>query len=288
MSEADLTGGPTVRRFVVGSQLRRLREAREISRDTAGYAIRASASKISRMELGRVSFKLRDITDLLTLYGVTDAAQRDAVLRIAEQANDPAWWQTYEDVLPGWFHTYVGLEEAASLIRTYEVQFLPGLLQTEGYARSVISAGAPELSGDEVDKRADLRMRRQRILSGAKPTRLWAVLDESALRRLTGGRPVVQAQIRHLLAVSDRPNITIQLMPLHPGAFTVDGGGFSILRFVEDDMPDVVYIEQLTGAQYLDKPEHVDRYLQVMNRLTVEALTPEATADALAKLLVQL
>jgi hypothetical protein len=288
MSEADLTGGPTVRRFVVGSQLRRLREAREISRDTAGYAIRASASKISRMELGRVSFKLRDITDLLTLYGVTDAAQRDAVLRIAEQANDPAWWQTYEDVLPGWFHTYVGLEEAASLIRTYEVQFLPGLLQTEGYARAVISAGAPELSGDEVDKRADLRMRRQRILSGAQPTRLWAVLDESALRRLTGGRPVVQTQIRHLLAVSDRPNVTIQLMPLHPGAFTVDGGGFSILRFAEDDMPDVVYIEQLTGAQYLDKPEHVDRYLQVMNRLTVEALTPEATADALAKLLVQL
>jgi transcriptional regulator with XRE-family HTH domain len=288
MSEADLTGGPTVRRFVVGSQLRRLREAREISRDTAGYAIRASASKISRMELGRVSFKLRDITDLLTLYGVTDAAQRAAVLRIAEQANDPAWWQTYEDVLPGWFHTYVGLEEAASLIRTYEVQFLPGLLQTEGYARAVIAAGTPELSGDEVDKRADLRMRRQRILSGAQPTRLWAVLDESALRRLTGGRPVVQAQIRHLLAVSDRPNITIQMMPLHPGAFTVDGGGFSILRFAEDDMPDVVYIEHLTGAQYLDKPEHVDRYLQVMNRLTVEALTPAATADALAKLLVQL
>jgi len=288
MSEADLTGGPTVRRFVVGSQLRRLREAREISRDTAGYAIRASASKISRMELGRVSFKLRDITDLLTLYGVTDAAQRDAVVRIAEQANDPAWWQTYEDVLPGWFHTYVGLEEAASLIRTYEVQFLPGLLQTEGYTRAVIAAGAPELSGDEVDKRADVRMRRQRILSGAQPTRLWAVLDESALRRLTGGRPVVQAQIRHLLAVSDRPNITIQMMPLRPGAFTVDGGGFSVMRFAEDDMPDVVYIEQLTGAQYLDKPEHVDRYLQVMNRLTVEALTPEATADALAKLLVQL
>jgi transcriptional regulator with XRE-family HTH domain len=288
MSEPDLTGGPTVRRFVVGSQLRRLREARDISRDAAGYAIRASASKISRMELGRVSFKLRDIADLLTLYGVTDAAQRDAVLRIAEQANDPAWWQTYEDVLPGWFHTYVGLEEAASLIRTYEVQFLPGLLQTEGYARAVIAAGAPELSGDEVQKRADLRLRRQRILSGAEPTRLWAVLDESALRRLTGGRPVVQAQIRHLLAVSDRPNITIQMMPLHPGAYTVDGGGFSILRFAEDDMPDVVYIEQLTGAQYLDKPEHVDRYLQVMNRLTVEALTPEATADALAKLLVQL
>src|ERR671912_516455 len=157
MSEADLTGGPTVRRFVVGSQLRRLREAREISREAAGYAIRASASKISRMELGRVSFKLRDIADLLTLYGVTDAAQRDAVLRIAEQANDPAWWQTYEDVLPGWFHTYVGLEEAASLIRTYEVQFLPGLLQSAGYTRAVVESGAPDLPADEVERRVEVR-----------------------------------------------------------------------------------------------------------------------------------
>src|ERR671912_2319325 len=153
MSEADLTGGPTVRRFVVGSQLRRLREAREISREAAGYAIRASASKISRMELGRVSFKLRDIADLLTLYGVTDAAQRDAVLRIAEQANDPAWWQTYEDVLPGWFHTYLGLEEAASLIRTYEVQFVPGLLQTADYAREVVCLLHQGAAEEEIERR---------------------------------------------------------------------------------------------------------------------------------------
>jgi transcriptional regulator with XRE-family HTH domain len=288
MSDPDLGGGPTIRRFVVGSQLRRLREAREITREAAGYAIRGSASKISRMELGRVSFKKRDVADLLTLYGVTDSGQRAAVLRLAEQANDPAWWQTYEDVLPGWFHTYVGLEEAASLIRTYEVQFLPGLLQTEGYARAVIAAGAPELSEEELERRVDLRMRRQRVLTRPGPTHLWTVLDEAALRRLSGGRSVVQAQIRHLLAGSDRQSVTIQMMPLRPGAHAVDGGSFSILRFPDPELPDVVYIEQLTGAQYLDKPEHVDRYVQVMNRLTIEALTPEATADALAKMLVQL
>jgi transcriptional regulator with XRE-family HTH domain len=288
MSEPDLGGGPTVRRFVVGSQLRRLREAREISREAAAYAIRGSASKISRMELGRVSFKKRDVADLLTLYGVADSGQRDTLLRMADQANDPAWWQTYEDVLPGWFHTYVGLEEAASLIRTYEVQFLPGLLQTEGYARAVIAAGGPELSEEEVERRVDLRMRRQRVLTRADPTHLWAVLDEVALRRLSGERSVVQAQLRHLLAGSDRQNVAIQMMPLQPASPAVDGGSFSILRFPDPELPDVVYVEQLTGAQYLDKPKHVDRYVQVMNRLTLEALPPEATADVMAKMLVQL
>jgi len=288
MSEPDLGGSPTVRRFVVGAQLRKLREARGISREKAGYAIRASASKISRMELGRVGFKQRDVADLLTLYGIIEEDQRDAVLLLAEQANDPAWWQTYEEVLPDWFHTYVGLEEAASLIRSYEVQFLPGLLQTAGYARAIITAGIPGLPDEEVDRRVELRTRRQRILHGTEPTHLWAVIDESALRRMTGGRAVIQAQIRHLLAVGDRSNVTIQMMPLEPGAHAVDGGGFTILRLPDADMPDVVYIEHLTGAQYLDKPDHVDRYVQVMTRLTVEALTPEGTADALAKILTQL
>jgi hypothetical protein len=288
MSGPDLSGGPTVRRIVVGTQLRKLRERAGITREAAGYAIRGSASKISRMELGRVGFKRRDVADLLTLYGIDDPAQREVLLRLAAQANDPGWWQTYEDVLPGWFHTYVGLEEAASLIRTYEVQFLPGLLQTEGYARAVISAGAPTLDRPEVDRRVELRLRRQQVMNKPEPLHLWAVIDESILLRLTGGREATQAQIRYLLALGDRPNITIQMMPLQGGAPTVDGGGFSILRFGDAELPDVVYIEQLTGAQYLDRPEHVERYVQVLTRLTVDALSPAATADALAKLLVQL
>jgi hypothetical protein len=288
MTEPDLGGSPTVRRFVVGAQLRKLREGRGITRETAGYTIRGSASKISRMELGRVGFKRRDIADLLTLYGVHDEAQRDAVFMLAEQANDPAWWQTYEEVLPDWFHTYVGLEEAASLIRTYEVQFLPGLLQTAGYARAVVESGAPGLPADEVERRVEVRMRRQHILDRPEPTRLWAIVDESALRRMTGGRTVIQAQIRHLLAAGDRPNVTIQMMPLEPGAHAADGGGFTILRFPDPEMPDLVYLELLTGAQYLDKPDHVDRYVQVLTRLTVEALPPDATADLLAKILTQI
>jgi transcriptional regulator with XRE-family HTH domain len=176
MSEPDLTGGPTVRRMVVGAQLRRLREEREITREAAGYVIRASPSKISRMELGRVGFKRRDIADLLELYGVTSTVQREALLSLAQQANDPAWWQIYDDVLPGWFQTYVGLEEASSLIRTYEAQFLPGLLQIEEYARAVIAVGAPDLSEEEVDRRAELRLRRQRLLLKDEPAHLWAVL----------------------------------------------------------------------------------------------------------------
>jgi hypothetical protein len=131
-------------------------------------------------------------------------------------------------------------------------------------------------------------MRRQRILDRPEPTHLWAIIDESALRRMTGGRAVIQAQIRHLLAAGDRPNVTIQMMPLESGAHAVDGGGFILLRFPDPDLPDVVYIEQLTGAQYLDKPDQVDRYIQVLTRLTVEALPPDGTADALAKILTQI
>jgi transcriptional regulator with XRE-family HTH domain len=288
MSEPDLGGGPTVRRIVMGAQLRRLRETQDISREDAGYAIRASASKISRMELGRVSFKDRDVADLLALYGIVDPTQRDALMSLARKANEPGWWHSYDDVLPDWFQTYVGLEEAATLIRTYEIQFLPGLLQSRDYARAVMTSGIPAISADEVDRRVDLRLKRQRALSRTEPLGLWAVLDESALRRLTGGRRVIQAQIRHLLAVCDLPNVTIQMMPLQLGGHAADGGGFSILRFPEPDLPDIVYVEQLTSALYLDKPEQVDRYHEVMAKLTVESLPPDATAAALAKILTQL
>ena len=281
------SGGPTVRRIMVGVQLRRLREDAGISREDAGYTIRASESKISRLELGRVSFKERDITDLLTHYGVADAEQREALLAMAREANTPGWWHNYDDVLPSWFQTYVGLEEAATLIRSYEVQFVPGLLQTEDYARAVTIAGNPDARAEEVERRVSLRTTRQQVLTRPYPPTVWAVVDEAALRRPIGGSKVMRAQIRRLLDLMDLPNVTVQVMPFRFGGHAADGGAFSILRFPEPDLPDVVYIEQLGSALYLDKRENVDRYVQTMDRLTVDSQPPDITAETLSKILVQ-
>ena len=279
-------GGPTVRRILVGAQMRRLREAADISREDAAYVIRGSGSKISRMELGKVSFKERDIVDLLTHYGVTDGEQRQAIVELARDANAPGWWHNYDDVLPQWFETYVGLEEAASLIRTYEVQFIPGLLQTEDYARAVTVAGRPSLPTEEVERRVKLRMHRQRILDRSpNPPRLWAAIDEGALRRPIGGTRVMRAQLQHLLDMREKRNITVQIMPFRFGGHAAEGGAFSILRFPEPDLPDVVYVEQLASALYLDKREQVDRYGQIFDRLTVDSQPPELSAETLQKII---
>jgi transcriptional regulator with XRE-family HTH domain len=268
--------------MLLGMQLRRLREAKSISRDDAGYSIRASGSKISRMELGRVSFKERDVDDLLTLYGVTDTAEREALLDLARKANSPGWWHRYNDLLPVWFQVYVGLEDAATLIRTYEVQFIPGLLQTADYARAIMSVGQAAAPQDEVERRVRLRAERQKLLTraGARP-RLWAVIDEAALRRLIGGRSVMRAQLEYLLEMLHLPNVTLQVTPFSSGAHAAEGGPFTLLRFPEPDLPDVIYTEQLTGALYLDRREDVDRYTEVMERLCVESQPPERTAEIL-------
>ena len=196
LSAAEAASGPTVLRMLLGGQLRRLREAAGITPDRAGYEIRASRSKISRVEHGRVSFKERDVADLLTLYGVTDEQERQHMLSLAQQANSPGWWARYDDVMPDWFETYVGLEQATSLIRTYELQFVPGLFQTEDYARAVTVLGHRAASPAEIDRRVSLRLKRQQILSGDETgPKVWAVIDESALRRPLGGRDVMRAQL---------------------------------------------------------------------------------------------
>jgi len=277
--------GSTVRRILLGSQLRRLREAKGITREEAGYEIRASESKISRMELGRVSFKERDVADLLTMYGVIDETERTALLGLAAEANAQGWWHNYNDILPGWFQVYVGLEEAASVIRTYEVQFVPGLLQTSDYARAVIIAGQPSASPAEVDRRVGLRMQRQQILFRDKPPRLWVVLDEAALRRPIGGHEVMRDQVRHLIEMAALPNVTVQIMPFRFGAHAAEGGPFLLLRFPESDLPDVVYLEQLTSALYLDKRDEVDAYTEVMDRLSVDGMPPDKSVDLLQRIL---
>ncbi|GAA4842181.1 helix-turn-helix transcriptional regulator [Kitasatospora terrestris] len=274
-----------VRRILLGSQLRRLREGCAITREDAGYAIRASESKISRMELGRVSFKERDVADLLSLYGVHDGNEREALLGLVREANKSGWWHSFNDVLPGWFQTYIGLEEAAALIRTYEVQFVPGLLQCEPYARAIFAQSRPVLAEEELERRVSLRMRRQKALTDGEGPRLWAVIDEAALRRPVGGPEVMRAQVQHLLDMAEQPNVVVQVMPFRFGAHAGESGAFSILRFPEQDLADVVYLEQLTSALYLDKRDDVDEYVQVMERLCVDSLTPQQTTDLLAGIL---
>jgi transcriptional regulator with XRE-family HTH domain len=276
---------PTALRILLGAQLRHLREAKGLTRAAAGYTIRASESKMSRLELGRVSFKDRDIRDLLMLYGVEDPDEREALLSLAKDANRPAWWQRYSDILPTWFQTYVGLEETATLIRTYEGHLVPGLLQTEDYARAVIFAGLPGEPDAEVERWLRLRMDRQGLLSGLDPPRLWAVVDEAALRRPVGGPEVMRAQLEYLINATKQPNVTLQVVPFRAGAHAALGQPFVILRFADPDLPDMVYLEQFTNGLWLDKPDEVDPYAQVMDRLAVQAEDPNDTGEILGSVL---
>lgn len=282
---AGESSGSVVRRILLGSQLRRLRDSRGITREAAGYSIRASESKISRMELGRVSFKARDVEDLLTLYGVTDEVERDSLLGLAREANVAGWWHSFGDVLPGWFQTYIGLEGAASLIRSYEVQFVHGLLQTEGYAHAVVSRGMRGAPEAEIDRRVALRLERQKALVAERAPCFHAVLDEAALRRPYGGREVMREQLRHLIEMSEQPNVTLQVMPFSFGGHAGESGSFTMLRFPESDLSDIVYLEQLTSALYLDKAEEVAQYEKAMVRLHADSPGPEESRDLLRGLL---
>ena len=265
---------PTAPRMILGNQLHRYREAAGISPDRAGYEIRASRSKISRMETGRVGLKVRDVEDLLTLYGVTGEQQRAKVVALARRSRAPEWWAKYNDILPDWFETYLGLESAATSIRSFEMQFVPGLFQTEDYARAVTTLGHQTALVDEIERRVGLRRKRQELLARAQPPRIWAVMDEAVLRRPVGGLPVMRAQLRRLVAAARMPRVTLQVVPFARGGHAGASGSFSILRFEERDLPDVVYIEQLTSAVYLDQRQDIEHYLEVVDQLSGEALTP--------------
>ncbi len=285
---AQWHGKPTMLRMALGSRLRRLREVSRVTREAAGYVIRGSSSKISRMELGRVSFKERDVADLLTLYGVTDEEERAAFLGLVRQANAPGWWHKYGDVLPSWFETYVGLEQAASVIRSYEPVLVPGLLQTEDYARAVIQLRHLQASAKDVERRVALRMARQEILTQPGAPDLWLALDEAAICRPMGSRTVQRGQLRHLVEMAQRPNITLQVVPLHVGGPAAVGGPFTILRFAEPGLPDVVYLEHLASACYLDKERETGGYLALMDSLCVEAASPEVSVSSLRRIIEDL
>ena len=272
---------------MLGTQLRKFREASGISREAAGEAIRASQAKISRLELGRVGFKMRDIVDLLALYGVTDEEERAAVMDLVRQANARGWWQHDNDLLPSWFEMYLRLEQEARVVRTYQVQFVPGLIQSEEYARAVIMSGHRSHPAHEIDRRVRLRMERQKMLDQPDAPRLWAVIDEAALTRPFGPPRVMRAQLQHLLNVSAASNVTVQVLPFRSGAHAAAGGSFTILRFAEADLPDVVYLEQLTSAVYLDKRSDIEDYLTIMESVSVQAETPTESLTTIRRLLAE-
>ncbi len=283
-----IDGGVTVTRMMLGAELRRLREESGYTPQDAAAHIRASHAKISRMELGRVGFKPHDVADLLTLYGVSDEERRAAYLAVADRANARGWWSQDNDIIANWFEMYLRLEQEASVVRSYEVQFVHGLLQTEEYARAVIRTRFAAESTYEVDRRVQLRMNRQKILTQPGGPTLWAVTDEAALMRPVGSRSVMRGQIEHLLAMSDLPNVVLQLLPFRAGGHAAGGGPFTILRFAVPELPDVVYLEQLNSAVYIDKRPEVEEYLWIMEQLIVQAETPVRTRARLRELLAGL
>jgi len=272
--EAD--SGPTAARIRLGTQLRRLRTEAEISREDAGAAIRSSPSKIARLELGRTPIKARDLTDLLALYGAADEAVQESMLALSRDGNVPGWWQSYGDAVPAWMRSYLGLEQAARLIRSYDLQLIPGLLQTREYARAVFSLPGGSC-GERAERQLAVRMRRQEILHRAEPPHVWAVIDEAALRRPVGGTTVMRAQLEHLLEISKLRHVNLQMLPFRSGGHPVGGGPVVLLRFAGEQLPDVVYLEQLTGAIYPSSPSDLASYWNMLNQLTTEADPPIGT-----------
>ena len=269
---------PTVRRRRLASELRALREAAKLTCEEVAEHLECSASKISRVETGRVSVSPRDVRDMLALYGV-HPQQLDSLVQLARESRQKGWWHAYSDTMQPRFATYIGLEDAAAEIRTYEVNLIPGLLQTEDYARTVINAGNLTGTLEDVERRVALRMARQpMLLSGSNPPQFWAVLDEGVLHRTVGGTGLMHLQLDHLLEIADMPNVAVQVIPYTAGAHPGMGKPFVILSFPERADPDVVYLEDLTSTLYLEDVDEIDRYNVLFNHLRATALSFEESA----------
>jgi transcriptional regulator with XRE-family HTH domain len=268
---------PTVRRRRLALELRRLREVARLTCEEVAEHLECSTSKISRIETGRVSVSPRDVRDMLDLYGVS-AQQGASLVQLARDSRQKGWWHAYSDTIQPRFATYIGLESAASEIRIYEVTLIPALLQTEEYARTVITAGTVGGDHDGVARNVELLMARQPPLTSDDPPRLWAVLDEAALRRTVGGAGLMRLQLEHLRDLSRLPNVAIQVIPFGAGAHPAMGRPFVILAFPERADPDVVYLEDLTSALYVEDVDEVDRYNMFFNHLRATALSFEDSA----------
>ena len=283
--EADGTearpGGPTVLRMSLARQLRARREKAGMSYEQAAEAIYASPWTVRRMERAEGGLKPLSVKGLLLAYGITDVREIDAFLALAREASTPGWWHSYNDVLPAWFRTSVGLEEAASLIRGYEPHCVPGLLQTGDYARALIRIGFPGATAEETGRLVRARMTRQQILTRENPPQLWMVIDEAVLRRPLADRDVMCAQVDKLIEATALPNVTLQVLPFATGPHPAMYGMFHVFRFPAQELPDIVYGESMTSAFYLDKPDDAAAYLQALDRICGQAAAAGQTVKIL-------
>ncbi|MGW3268350.1 helix-turn-helix domain-containing protein [Streptomyces sp. NPDC001056] len=281
-AETDWGGAPSVLRMILGRRLEELRIRAGLGYAEAGAAIGVSHSTIRRMEAAKVArLRLTDAEKLLQIYGMTDRHEIDTFLRSVREANKRGWWHAYRDVMPAWCAAYFSLEQAADRIRGYENQCVPGLLQTEDYARALLRATDPNASAETTERRVALRMRRQQLLAGTEPPRVWIVMDETVLRRPVGGPGVMRAQIDHLVELGRSPQVTVQLMPFAHGPHpAMAAAAYHLFRFRARELPDLVYVDGLLGAEYLDRPDHVEAYREALDRLAAQA-APAARTETL-------
>ncbi|MGW2718566.1 helix-turn-helix domain-containing protein [Streptomyces sp. NPDC001492] len=273
---------PTVGQVVLGRRLQELREAARLKREEAARVLRVAPATVRRMEMAEVALKIPYVQVLLETYGVPDD-EAAAFVALAEEANRPGWWQRFHDVLPDWFSLYVSLEGAAGIIRSYEPHFVPGLLQTEAYARAVMEAGTVGQTGPEtIERHVSLRMARQRLLDRPDPPHLWVIMDETVLRRPVSNRgEVMRQQMDKLLEFAERDRVTLQIAEFkdgpHPGTYAP----FTLFRFDEPELPDMVFTEYLTGALYLDSRKEVSAHLEVLDHMTARAASAQRTKKIL-------
>ncbi|ANJ10346.1 helix-turn-helix domain-containing protein [Streptomyces parvulus] len=279
---SERRAAPTVGQVVLGRRLQELREAAGLRRDEAAKVLRVAPATVRRMEAAEVALKIPYVQILLTTYGVP-ADEVSAFVTLAEEANQPGWWQRYHDVLPDWFSMYVSLEGAARMVRSYEPHFVPGLLQTEDYARSVLEAGTiGNAGGDAVERHVSLRMERQRLLERPDPPHLWVVMDETVLRRPVSvhGR-VMREQLDKLLEFATHDRVTLQVAEFEDGPHPGTYAPFTLFRFAEPELPDMVFTEYLTGALYLDSRAEVSAHLEVLDHMTARAASTLRTEKVL-------
>ncbi|MFE3329236.1 helix-turn-helix domain-containing protein [Streptomyces sp. NPDC059176] len=276
-SMGAVESNPTALKVILGGKLRELRTAAGLDPSAVDVRLGFSRSKTSRIELGRHGCKPADALALLNLYGVQDEERVSEFLRLVEQSRRTDWWRSFSDVLSDFFAPLVALEGAAATIRTYEPFYVPGLLQTPAYARAVIQSGPGHLYAHDVERRVELRQERQRQLGVSNGPRLWAVIDESVLLRTVGGRDVMRDQLMHLVAMAQQARVTLQIAPLDVTASVGVGTGVTYLRFALGDLKDAVYIEHLTDSTFSQKPQVVEQYRDMLDRLGACALTPRQT-----------
>ncbi|MFD7689820.1 helix-turn-helix domain-containing protein [Streptomyces sp. NPDC059781] len=276
---------PTLLKMLVGVQLAGFRDDAGLSQDQAARSVGFSPAKLSRIESGkgRRPPTEGDVRALLTLYG-TDEYEASVLLKLLLRAGEPGWWQRYDKrLMPEWFDRLVGLQEAAATIRTFEIQYVPGLLQTAAYTRAVVERGLPNAPAGEVQRRVELRMRRAELLTREAAPQIWAVIDESVLLRVLGSPAVMREQLEHLVAMAERPNVTVQIVPLDVTNASAPAIPVTYLRFGGLDLPDVVYLEHIRSANFIEDRDETEEYRIALDRLADEALKPRDSVELLRR-----